>query len=279
MPITEDASAPATVTSSTNVATTASFTPAANSLLVAIANAGNNTGVGTITCPVTDSLGSTWTLLKRTNTDPVNGAGSTEVWAMDAGASPAARTVTATGTGGANAVGTSLCVKVLTGAKPVASVLGASANPNGGNDYTIALTTTAAGSLVVGGLSRITSNVTLTANGSTTAWQSFSDGPNTETYGAWRALNLTGTPGAGTYGYTNAAAAAQVLVAVELLAATVDSPKEPIFVPRLGTIRPGRILTPMVLARNVVQNLYGGAAPAALAGKAPQVVSQYTGFY
>src|SRR6266498_2712278 len=121
MAIAEDASAPAAVTSTGTTTTTASFTPVANSLLVAIANAGNNTGAGTITCPVTDSLGSTWTLLKRTNIDLVNGAGSTEVWAMDAGASPAARTVTVTGTGGANAVGVSLCVKVLTGAKPVAS--------------------------------------------------------------------------------------------------------------------------------------------------------------
>src|SRR6266540_2781550 len=267
MPITEDASAPATVTSSTNVATTASFTPAANSLLVAIANAGNNTGVGTITCPVTDSLGSTWTLLKRTNTDPVNGAGSTEVWAMDAGASPAARTVTATGTGGANAVGTSLCVKVLTGAKPVASVLGTSANPNGGNNYTIALTTTTTGSLVVGGLSRITSAVTLTANGSTTAWQSVSDGTNTETYGAWRALNLTGTPGADTYGYTNAAAAAQVLVAVELLAATGgDTSPSTIWIP--GFMTQGYPGFPAFLQSqaNPSWQLYDTGAAAAAAG-------------
>jgi hypothetical protein len=233
MPITEDASAPAAVTSTTNVATTGSFTPAANSLIIAIANAGNNTGAGTITCPVTDSLGSSWTLLKRSNTDPVNSAGSSEVWAMDAGSSPSARTVTATGTGGANAVGTSLCVKVLTGANPVASVLGASANPNGGNNYTIALTTTTAGSLVIGGLSRLTTNVTLTANGSTTAWQSVSDATNTETYGAWRAVNLTGTPGADTYGYTNTTAAAQVLVAVELLAGASTEVSRP-------SARPGK---------------------------------------
>src|SRR5689334_11973444 len=63
--ITEDPSAPAAVTSTTTTVTTASFTPAANSLLVAVSIAGNNTGSGTITTTVTDSLGSTWTRVAR----------------------------------------------------------------------------------------------------------------------------------------------------------------------------------------------------------------------
>jgi hypothetical protein len=64
--ILEDASSPAPVhTAGGLTATTASFTPVANSTLVAIAECGNNTGSGVMTCPVTDSLGSTWLLLKR----------------------------------------------------------------------------------------------------------------------------------------------------------------------------------------------------------------------
>src|SRR6266496_1049243 len=150
--ITEDPSAPPSVhTAGGLTATTASFTPVVGSTLVAIAECGNNTGSGTMTCPVTDSLGSTWTLLKRANSPGGNG-GSAEVWAMDAGASPAARTVTVTGTGGAQAVGTSLTVRVLTGANPAATILGASATVLGSTAYSIAITPTTLGSLIVGGL-------------------------------------------------------------------------------------------------------------------------------
>jgi hypothetical protein len=105
---------PAPVATSVATATTASFTPAANSLLVAVAVCGSS-GTGIETCPVTDSLGSTWTLLKRANTN--NFAGTAEIWVLDAGSSPAARTVTATITG-STGVGVALTVKVLTGANP-----------------------------------------------------------------------------------------------------------------------------------------------------------------
>jgi hypothetical protein len=219
-PIIESSTAPAAVTATTTSVTTASFTPVANSLIVAIGICGNNTGSGTLTAPVTDSLGSTWTLLKRANG---GAAGSVDIWAMDAGSSPAARTCTVTGTGGANAVGVALCVKVLVGPKPAATVVGASGSAAGTTAYSLALTSTITGSLVVGGLVDVVAAGALTANANTTAWQSVSDATNTEKYGAWRGQALVVTPGAVTYGYTNATGDNQNLAAVELLAGTAGA--------------------------------------------------------
>jgi hypothetical protein len=213
--IIEDSSAPAAVTSTTTTVTSASFTPLATSLIVAIGICGNTTGTGTLTAPITDSLGSTWTLLKRANTA---GGGSAEVWGLDSGASPSARTVTVTGTGGANAIGVALCVKVLVGAKPATTVAGAS-NSITGTAYTIALTSTTIGAMVVGALVDNQVAGALTVNTNTTVWQSVSDTTDTEKYGAWRAITLVSTPGALTYGYTNTAADNQNIAAVELLPA------------------------------------------------------------
>jgi hypothetical protein len=139
--------------------TTASFTPVANSLLIAEVTVGNSTGSGLTTGAITDSLSSTWTLLKRSN---ISGSGCSEVWGMDAGASPAARTVTLTGTASVGQ-GTVLTVKVLTGAAAVASCLGASV-AQGTTATSASITTTTAGSYVAGGVSHSEANVALTAN-------------------------------------------------------------------------------------------------------------------
>jgi hypothetical protein len=219
--ITEHGSAPAPVlaTGISTTATTASFTPVANSLLIAIACGGGGTAVQTV--PVTDSLGSTWTLLKRANTN--NFAGVTEIWVMDAGASPAARTVTATLTG-SDGAGISLCVKVLTGAQPAATCLGGFTVVNSTTAYTISITTTTAGSLACAGLVDSTGSGALTANGITTAWQSENDGTDGHKLAAFRATSLTGTPGATVIGFTNGAANNQAIVAVEILPATGGTP-------------------------------------------------------
>lgn len=206
--------------STTTAFTSANFIPAANSLIVAIGIAGNNTGSGTITAPITDSLGSTWTLLRRANGA---GAGSAEVWAMDAGGSPATRTVTVTGTGGANAVGVALTILVLTGMNPVASVLGADNGVANTTANTISLTTTTVDSMVYGGyVNIVTSTGALTPNANTTALQSVLDTTRTEKYGTWSSVAPTVTPGATTYGYTNSAANNQAIVAVELLPADIE---------------------------------------------------------
>lgn len=214
--IAEDPSAPAPVTDTDNAATTASFTPVADCLIVAVAICGNITGTGTLTAPVTDSLGSTWTLLERSN---AAGTGCVEVWAMDAGSSPSARTVTVTGTGGAQAVGVALTVKCLTGANPVASCLGATAETAGTNAYTISHTSTTTDALVIGGVVNNINAGALTPNSVTHPWQAVSDTTQTERYGVWRAIDLVATPGTEVFGYTQAAGQQQAHVAVEILPA------------------------------------------------------------
>jgi hypothetical protein len=264
MAIVEDASAPAAVTNSTTTVTTALFTPVAGSLLVAVACGGGGTAVQTV--PVTDSLGSTWTLLKRANTN--NFAGETEIWVMDTGPSPASRTVTATITG-SDGIGVALCVKVLTGAKPAASCLGGFTVVNSTTAYTISITTTTAGSLACAGLVDSTASGALTGpNGITTSWQSVSDTGAGHKYAAFRATSLTGTPGATVIGFTNTAANNQAIVAVEILAASAASSSA--FVPRLGSRIagtgpiPGGFMSPMRRADKISYVWPGVAAAAAV---------------
>lgn len=214
--ITEDTSAPPSGTSTSTTFTSSSFTPVANSLIIAIGVVGNTTGAGVLTGPITDSLSNTWTPLKIANG---SGFGTVVVYAMDAGSSPAPRTVTITGTGGANAIGVALTVKVLLGAKPVASQTGASNSFSGTSAYSLALTPTKFGSMVYGGLVNII-NATgaLVPNGSTNAIQSILDGTRTEKYGTFSSINSTTSPGFPiTYGYTNTPATTQTMAAVEII--------------------------------------------------------------
>src|SRR6478752_1367456 len=104
-------------TGAANVATTGSFTPAAGDLLVACAAIGNGSNAATTGLAVTDSLSGSWTQLGTTAilaTGPMCG-----VWVQDAGASPSARTVTATGTS-SSVVNTGLVVRRFAGAAPAA---------------------------------------------------------------------------------------------------------------------------------------------------------------
>ena len=270
--IIEDSSAPAAVTSTTTSVTTASFTPAANSLLIAVATCGNNTGSGTVTAPVTDSLSSSWTLLKRANG---SGNGSTEIWALDAGASPAARTVTVTGTGGANAIGVALCVKVLRNAAPAASCLGAFTVTGTTTAYTINITPATLGSLLAGGLVDIVASGALTLNGVTTSWQSVSDTTDTEKYGAFRATALTTSLSQATLGYTNTAGDNQSIVAVEILPAPTQAAAQAPFYPtqpsRTWKRRYRNYRTPAI-SPAVSPDLTINAPPVEATGVAPQPV-------
>lgn len=204
-----DASSPASVTSTTNTVTTASFTPPANGLVVALASIGNSTGSGTFTGTVSDSISSTWTSFRRQN---AAGEGSAEVWIADAG-SATARTVTLLGSSG-SAQGVQLSVIVFTGAEVKANQPGTSGVVNG-SAYTVTLST-AAGSYVVGVLNRSASGVTLTVNGNTTALLSTNDSTNGETYGTFRSSSLT-TASANAYGYGNTSSSGNLLVGLEIL--------------------------------------------------------------
>jgi hypothetical protein len=113
MAIAEDASTPPVVTltgDTTGIAATASFTPPANSLLVAILNVGYS-GVHIPGMTISDSAGGTWTL--GAVADISNG--HSWIWYQYCVTSPGAITVTTTDTETVSA-GRQLAVRVLTGA-------------------------------------------------------------------------------------------------------------------------------------------------------------------
>jgi hypothetical protein len=206
--IAEDASAPAATGGTTTAATTASFTPAANSLLVAIAVVGNSSGASARTGTLSDSLTSTWTLKASLSVTAIPWVG---VWMMDAGASPAARTVTITGTGGTNAKGTSIAVKVLTGAAALASQTGnASASSGAGTTPSIAITPTTTGSYLVHGLGYNGTSVTLTVNASSTSLRIAADATNAEAYGIVKGTAAGTASSAVTLGFSNTGLVAQM---------------------------------------------------------------------
>jgi endoglucanase len=208
------ASSPAVVSGSGTTVTTASYTPTANSLLVALVAVGNPPGTATATTgAVTDSLGSTWTMKRRQN--GTSGVGSAEVWMLDIGASPAARTITLTG----SKSGVLLAVLCVTGAQPVASQTGATAVSASTTANTISITPTATGSYIVGVAAETVVDYAVVAAASTTLIGSLDDVNNGGAYGAWRSTNTTTVASAQTYGVTPAPANETEKVAVEVLAA------------------------------------------------------------
>jgi hypothetical protein len=210
---------PAAVTGTGTTATTASFTPAASSLLVAVAVVGNPTAAATLTTgAVTDSLGSTWTRKVRQNS--TNSTGSAEVWMMDAGASPAARTVTLTG----SKAGVLLAVLVFTGAAATASQTGATARSASTSTNGISVTPTATGSYIVGAMSEIMVTYAVSAfSSASTVVGSFQDTTNIGSYGAFRSTNLTTSLTSTTFGFTPAPSNETEKAAVEVLAAAAGS--------------------------------------------------------
>lgn len=195
--------------------TSASFTPAAGDLLVAVVSVGNGAGnITTETHSVTDSLSGTWTLLKYL-TDNF-GNGSAGVYCRDVAS---ATSMTVTFTSSRTDVG--LAVRRFSGAKPAASQTGATAQ-SVATPYTVTITPTVTGSALVGAIGRATSNVTLTANGVTTIYGQANGGAG-DTLGAFKATALTASLTAQTIGFTNAASANNNIVAVEILPAVPAS--------------------------------------------------------
>jgi trimeric autotransporter adhesin len=210
---TEDPSTPAPVFTATTTSTTASFTPPASSLLVAICSVGASTG--TVTGTVTDSLSGTWTLRGRQN---AAAAGSAEIWVRDVGLSPAAMTVTLTGSAGNS---TQLSVRVVTGAAPVAQQYGTVAVKST-SPVDIPVTSAAAGSLIYASMVWTSASLVLVPDSHTTAILSTQDSTNGQTNGSARMAGLTFGAGGNTLGWTNAVAAQAI--AVEIVAALVMAP-------------------------------------------------------
>jgi hypothetical protein len=149
-----DASTPAfTQGNSVSSVTTNSFTPPASSLLViVVAITTGTTGVTAMTDSLTTHL-TYRRLIQNAYLSP-----DAEVWVADIPATaPGSMTVTATVPAGTNAMVAPL---VLTGALPAASQTGATAGNHSNNATpTVSLTTTAAGSFVVGGVANWSNSV------------------------------------------------------------------------------------------------------------------------
>lgn len=248
-----------TLTTSDNDVVTASFTPTASSLLVAVAIAGISTA--TPTCVFTDSLGGTWTNRASANTNGTGYRGGVYVGTRVISASPAAMTVTATWTAAGGTDGTNLAVYVITGADNTTPVGGTATNvfTTDTTTFTRSLTTTVTGSLVIGGVGRtaIGDTASLASN---TAWPPMSgtnpiaDGSSGSCRAVFKASGNTGTPGALTYGVTFPGAAKGHYAAVEILPAGNST---------IVTNDPSNIAADTAIARATVPAADTSAAPGA----------------
>lgn len=217
MAITEDVSTPvpATGTGTGNI-TTASFSPPANSLLVALVGGGwSTTALG---ATITDSAGGTWTVGATATGTNASDGGLAKVFYRYLSSAPGAMTVTAAYTNLSG--GRFLAVRVVNGA--ASSQTGASGsavhNP-ASTSATVSVTTTVTGSVVYGITDNAATATACTFNAGTTVLTSgdFNDTTDSVRLTAWSATSPTGTPGATTFGGTYATATVTNEAAFEIL--------------------------------------------------------------
>lgn len=213
----EDASTPAIVTGSGSAnPTTASFSPPANSLLVALVGGGFGSTLPT-RATVTDTLGHAWTT-GVTATGTVASTGGVALIAYTyLSTAPGPMMVTATFTNLSG--GYMLAVRVLNNASPSQYGAGTGITLNTANTTaaTVSVTTTNTGSLVYGVTDLTNQDQPLTANGATTIINSYLDSTDTIGLFAWKASTLTGTPGATTLGGSWAGSYQSNIAALEIL--------------------------------------------------------------
>ena len=225
MAITEDTTnQPIPTHPTTTTTTTASFSPQANTLLVALLAVDGATGTATSGI-LTDSLSGTWTLLKRQNTTTAGVGGSAEVWCRYLSSAPGSMTAiatwTATGQPGGN-----LTVRCLLGA--ASTQTGATGGTGGGTVApTATLTPTQIGSWIYGAGLDYTTSASLTANANTTRIDQFQDATNGDTWSTFKAAASTSSLTSTAYGYTNASAGYNT-AAVEILAAASAAVTPPV---------------------------------------------------
>lgn len=225
MTISEDASnQPVPVHSTTTTAVTASFSPQAGTLLVAML-AVDGAGTGATTAIMSDSLAGAWTLLARSNahSNPSLG-GSSEVWCQYLAAAPGSMTAIGTWTTTGQAAG-NLTVRSLLGAAPTQT---GAVGTTGGTSVapTATLTPTQLGSWVYGACLDYATNASLTANTNTTLIDQFQDSTNGDTWATFKGKVATASLSSTAYGFTNANNAFNTAVA-EILAATVSASVAP----------------------------------------------------
>lgn len=205
------------VTSNATTVVTPTFTPSDSSLLVALVGAGNGTGGAVSLGVVSDSLGGTWT---RLGSEVVSGSGAAEIWARDI-TTGAPMTVTFD-PGGAVASGLDIICKWYGGAAPRTSQPGATATNGGTTSYQTSITTTTAGSMVVGSYGRASDAQTVAANANTTLYGQV-NGASGDTAATFGAMYATTVPGTIELGFANPAAGINRVTLVEILPAVAPA--------------------------------------------------------
>lgn len=228
MAISEDtANQPVAVHSTTKTATTASFSPQANTLLVVCVAVDGPTS-GATTVAVSDSLSGSWTLLKRQNTISASAlGGSAEVWCQYFASAPGSMTVTAAWSTGLNAG--NLVVRSLLGA--ASSQTGATGGTGGAVVAPSAtLTPTQIGSWVYGACLDYTTNASMTALGTTSLIDQFQDSTNGDTWAVFKGAASTSSLSSTTYGFSNANTAYNTAAAEILAASAAVTPPPPVII-------------------------------------------------
>lgn len=219
MSLTESAGA-AYATSGTDAASSASFTPTAGSLIVAIAANGNGNQITGTGFTISDTFGGTasgaWTTLVAYVGS--GGSGLAGVWVKDAGASPSAGVVTVTAAP-STCLDTVLIVRQFAGAKAAASQNGKTGTATG-TIATISITPNATGSQIVGAYGNGNNVTGIDASGTTGYGNT--NGASGSSEGCFEGTSLTTAGTAQTLGVT-VAQAAMAIAAAEILAATGTS--------------------------------------------------------
>jgi len=219
MAIVEDASSPASVTaqaSTVQTTVTASFTPPAGSLIIAVASNDWNTNYsGTPSITFSDSLGGTWTAINNAN-DGSNGAVMVGTAYRIVGAS-AAMTVTATSPDALTKTKL-LSVRVLTGAATSGTIATSlfTGHASTTNFVQQTVTTTKAGSKVITVVAD-DNNELLTVNGNTTQYAQQQDSTVSSVVASGRSTNLTTTPGSLSIGWTGSSTLPQAVAIIEVM--------------------------------------------------------------
>ena len=217
MAVSIDASSPAAVTATASAAatfTTASFTPPANTLLVAVASVGYSGSTQDTTFSISDSLSGSWS--NDAIQFPASGGLPQNLIASRFNVSNTAMTVTLnTGT---HTKGVDFSLFVLKGTA-TSSWLGGHAVSTTTMDGSV--TTTTVGALVLVGAGYDT-NATLTADGNTTTTNHLTDNSDGLELFTGHSTNTVSSPGATTYGWTGAGATAKTWAAAEYVPAATN---------------------------------------------------------
>lgn len=194
--------------------TTASFTPESGALLVALVS-GDGAANSPITGAVTDSLGGTWTLLKRQNAGTATLGGLAEVWCRDSPGTALTVSVKNNNELGAGSTGGQLVVRTLIGALAAASQTGATGGASPSTGAVQVSVAAGTGNRVYGAAFNYDTSTAMSALANTTVISAFADTTNGDDWEAFK--SSADTAGTATYGYSTShngmIAAAEILAA------------------------------------------------------------------